>query len=119
MSMENAKAFYEKVTADQGLQQKIGGLAKEDPKGIEGIILKVAKENGFEFTAEEMKAFTAEKAKTASPTGELNDSELEAVAGGKLVDWIMASALSCGVYCAATAGGKAAGLGCNLDNDWN
>ena len=115
MSMENAKKFYEKVSADKGLQQKIGQLVKEDPKGIEGIIIKTAKENGFEFSEEEMKAFFAEQAKTANPFGELSDSELESVAGGSKGNWIVNSMTNLGIYCAATAIVKAAGGGCTLD----
>ena len=116
MSIENARAFYQKVTVDKGLQQKIGQLVKEDPKGIEGIIIKIAKENGFEFSEEEMKAFTAEKAKALNTTGELSDSELESVAGGKLCDWIGASTFSLGLYCAVSAAAREVG-GCNLDKD--
>lgn len=91
MSLENAKAFYQKVKGDQDLQQKIGQFAKEDPKGIEAIIIKTAKENGFEFTEKEMKTFIAEETAKVNSNGELNDSELEAVAGGNTKDRILKS----------------------------
>jgi predicted ribosomally synthesized peptide with nif11-like leader len=82
MSIENARAFYEKVKGDQSLQQKIGELAKETPAETEAIIIKVAGKNGFSFTLEEMKAVMKELTKNAPNHGELSDAELEAVAGG-------------------------------------
>jgi predicted ribosomally synthesized peptide with nif11-like leader len=103
MSIENAKAFYEKVSADDGLRQKIGQLAKENPKGIEAAIIKTAEENGFVFTEEEMKAFIDEKAKIINSNGELSDNELEAVAGGGKGDWILTSISTLGIMCAASA----------------
>jgi predicted ribosomally synthesized peptide with nif11-like leader len=98
MSIENARAFYEKVKGDQSLQQRIGELAKEKPAETEVIIIKVAAENGFSFTLEEMKAVIAE---VAPEGGELSDAELEAVAGGGGKSAaIAASIFSVGIACA-------------------
>ena len=44
--------------------------------------VKEAKAHGLEFTEEEAKAFMAAEAKAAA-SGELSDTQLEAVAGGK------------------------------------
>lgn len=79
MSIENAKAFYEKVKGDQSLQQTIVELVKEKPAELESIIIKVAGENGFQFTKEQLQTVIAE---TTPETGELNEAELETVAGG-------------------------------------
>lgn len=117
MSMENADKFYKKVKADQGLQQKIGELAKEDPKKIVAVIIKTAKENGFEFTEKEMKAFMTEKAKAVNPTGELSDGQLEAVAGGGKTDWVVESIASVGASCAASAAFREVAGGCTLDEE--
>ena len=88
MSIENAKAFYGKVRADRGLQREIGESAKANPAEREAVILKVAGAKGYSFTVEEMRTALKE---TAAPlnTGELQDEELEAVAGGgsKLENW--------------------------------
>jgi predicted ribosomally synthesized peptide with nif11-like leader len=82
MSMENAKAFYEKVKVDQGLQQKIGSLVQQDPAGMEAAIIKVAGESGFQFSLAELKEFLKKTAESESQSRELNDAELESVAGG-------------------------------------
>lgn len=107
MSMENAGAFYKKVKGDRELQQKIGELAKENPTGIETIIIKVAEENGFQFTLEEMRAFINELAAAEPKSGELNDAELEAVAGGNKLDTIEGtialSAVTLGIGCIVSA----------------
>ena len=115
MSMENARRFYEKVSADKGLQQKIGELIKKDPKKIGAVIIKTAKENGFEFTEAEMKAYIAEKAKTVKPNQELSDSQLESVAGGGKTDWVVESIASVGASCAASATFREVAGGCTLD----
>ena len=117
MSMENARGFYEKVSVDKVLQQKIGELIKKDPKKIGAVIIKTAKENGFEFSEEEMKAFIAEKAKTVKPARELNDSELESVAGGGKTDWVVESIASVGTSCAASAAFREIAGGCTLDEE--
>jgi predicted ribosomally synthesized peptide with nif11-like leader len=102
MSIENARAFYEKVKGDQSLQQKIGEQAKEKPAEMEAIIIKVAAENGFQFTLEEMRTVIAE---VAPKGGELSDAELEAVAGGGLSkgSWIAASISTLGAVCLVAA----------------
>ena len=115
MSMENARKFYEKVSTDKVLQQKVGQLIKEDPKKMGAVIIKTAKENGFEFTEEEMKAFMTEKAKLVNPGQELSDSELESVAGGAKRHWIVESIASIGTSCAVSAASREALDGCSLD----
>jgi predicted ribosomally synthesized peptide with nif11-like leader len=99
--MENAKAFYEKVMKDQDLFNKIGQIQQETLEGIEIEIVKIAAENKCDFTVEEMKAFLESEAKKRSSSGELSDSELEAVAGGKNIgNWIGNSILTGGFACA-------------------
>jgi predicted ribosomally synthesized peptide with nif11-like leader len=97
MSIDNARKFYEKVKTDQGLQQKIGEQAKEKPAEMEAIIIKVAGDNGFKFNAEEMKTIIAE---VAPKGGELNNAELEMVAGGSKYNWATTSILTFGIGCA-------------------
>lgn len=116
MSMEKAREFYEKVNSDKVLQQKIGELVKEDPKQMGSIIIKTAKENGFEFNEEEMKTFMAEKAKTVNSGQELSDNQLESVAGGGKSDWIVESIASIGTACAVSAASREWLNGCSLDH---
>ena len=62
MSLEQLKAFLEKVKGDPSLQDKL--KAAKSPEDVVGI----AKEHGFEFTADKIT--------------ELSEEELEGVAGG-------------------------------------
>ena len=68
MSAASAKAFLEKVQADEGFKHKLTAL--EDGQAR----LKLAKEAGFDFTPEELAGAKAEIG--------LSDEELDAVAGG-------------------------------------
>ena len=83
MSMENARRYV----AD--LKENGGGLAariearidKSAPKEEQlAAFLAAAKDEGYEFTAEELRE--AVTAVGGEPVGELSDEELEAVAGG-------------------------------------
>lgn len=67
MSIENAKAFLEKVKSDEDLRTKLSdkNLSGEDR-------LNIAKAEGFQFTAEEM----------VNVSEELSDEQRDAVAGG-------------------------------------
>ena len=67
MSLEQLKAFLEKVKADTTLQEKLKAAADND--GVAAI----AKEAGFSISADDLK-----KAQS-----EISEEELEGVAGGK------------------------------------
>ena len=76
MSLEQLKAFLEKVKNDPSLQEKLkSAKSHEDVVGI-------AKEHGCEFTADKI--------------NQLSEEELEGVAGGKL---------SVNVWCIVAEGG--------------
>ena len=62
MSLEQLKAFLEKVKGDPSLQEKL--KAAKSPEDIVGI----AKEHGHEFTADKI--------------SQLSEEELEGVSGG-------------------------------------
>ena len=62
MSLEQLEAFLENVKGDSTLQEKI--KAAKSPEDVVGI----AKEHGFEFTADKI--------------SKLSEEELEGVAGG-------------------------------------
>ena len=67
MSEEQLKAFWEAVQADTPMQQKIAAATNADS------IVSIAKEAGFEITAEEVEAAQSE----------LSEEELKGVAGGQ------------------------------------
>ena len=90
MSVENVKAFYEALQKDTELQEKVNaadaaytGDAENKAAAAAAIILPIAKEAGFDFTAEELLEAAAGAAKKED--GEISEDELEAVAGGTAV----------------------------------
>ena len=63
MSLEQLKAFLEKVKGDKSLQDKLKAAKSPDD------VVAIAKEHGHEFTADKIT--------------ELSEEELEGVAGGE------------------------------------
>ena len=85
MAAENVKAFFEALSKDEALQQALRekevaytGMKEDREAVVEAVLLPVAKEAGYEFTLEELKALE----KSMRPEGELSENELEDVAGG-------------------------------------
>ena len=104
MAKENVKAFFEALSKDESIQQalKAKELAytgiKEDREAIvKEVLIPVAEEAGYDFTLEELKEFE----KGMRPEGELDENELEAVAGG-VEDWgvCVFAGLGWGTMCA-------------------
>ncbi len=102
MSKENVMKFEERAAKEKELQEKMEAAAKayegdqSDEKAVfEAVIAPVAKEAGLEFSFEE----AAEVQKEAMD-GEIDLSEMKAVAGGAL-----------GGFCIFVGGGKGNG-GC-------
>ena len=85
MATENVKKFYEKLESSKELQEKLV-KAQESYTGdkadkeavLETVLLPIAKEAGYDFTAQELKA--AEK-ELAVEKG-ISEEELENVCGG-------------------------------------
>ena len=77
MSIESAKAFYERLETDMDLQEKLKELNTK-----ENIEPYVKGELGYEFTLEEMQKVIFEK------NPEMTDEELEAVVGGSVIGTI-------------------------------
>ena len=68
MSLEQLKAFLEKVKGDTSLQEKLKAAGDAD------AVTVIAKETGFDISADDLKR--------AQPT-QLSEEELEGVVGGK------------------------------------
>jgi len=91
MALEQVKAFFDAVAENKELQEKLNaadkaynGDAADKAAVAEAILLPIAKEAGYDFTAEEFIAYNQE-AKASQNNVELADDELEAVAGGEWV----------------------------------
>jgi predicted ribosomally synthesized peptide with nif11-like leader len=92
MSIDSAKNFLDKIQADAQFKQSIEDAADDDARR------QLVKGAGFEFTKDELK----EAAKGLSKQ-ELNEDELESVAGGSSAAWTGAAAGVVGAGCAAAA----------------
>ncbi len=75
MSIESAKTFYQRVTTDEAFRTQIESYPTEERA-------TVLREAGYDFTQEEWEAASAEILQTTSSEGELNEAQLEAIAGG-------------------------------------
>ncbi|MHC5610576.1 MAG: Nif11-like leader peptide family RiPP precursor [Nostoc sp.] len=74
MSIESAKTFYQRVTTDEAFRTQVESYSIEE----RGFFLHAA---GYDFIEEEWETTTAEMLE-ANSTEELNEAELEAIAGG-------------------------------------
>jgi predicted ribosomally synthesized peptide with nif11-like leader len=77
--MSNLEQFYNLVQNSQELQQQLGSVESEE--SFNEMAVRLGQENGYTFTAEDVKAFLTQKKEEAD--SELSAQELEAVAGGK------------------------------------
>lgn len=103
--MSNMKELYEKVAADTNLQAKFQGImaaAENAGKGAtEEKLVAFAKEAGFEVVPAEIETFFSEMSEKRE--GELTDSELDAVAGGKGGIGALVSIAGGGIGCGITS----------------
>jgi len=97
MSMENVRGFFKAMAEDEELKKKlrVASVPAVQNAAVETLV-QTAREAGYDFTAEELRAAFAAPAPQNDP-GELNEDELEAVAGGlgrktipiEDIDWIL------------------------------
>jgi predicted ribosomally synthesized peptide with nif11-like leader len=72
MSKENVAKFYAHLESDPSILKKIGGERTEE------ALLRLAKDEGFEFSSAELKTYQ----NNTTPNRKLGDDELDNVAGG-------------------------------------
>ena len=81
MSKETAKKLIAELQTNEELKAKIAGIEDKDE------LVKIAVQNGYDVTLEEMTEAEKEyRAELAKKTDELSADELEAAAGGKWSD---------------------------------
>jgi predicted ribosomally synthesized peptide with nif11-like leader len=78
MSQSSLNQFLAKVAGDAMLQDQLKGVTAQS--SFAQVLVKIGKDNGFEFTSEDVAGTLAQSA--ASVPRELSDDELEQVAGG-------------------------------------
>ena len=74
MSRKNLKGFFEVILKDPSLAGKIKEVGTDA-----NALIKLAKDNGYEITAEDLKAAADEMGIVGE---ELSDEQLEQIAGG-------------------------------------
>ncbi len=77
MSVTDAKQLYEKVSVDEDLRDQFAELNTEEEVVSKAMIL--GEELGLDVTADDVKAVLEQN---EGSSGELDEAELEAVAGG-------------------------------------
>jgi predicted ribosomally synthesized peptide with nif11-like leader len=80
MSVESVNQLYQEIMQELALLQQF--IAASNRESLGNIAMEVRQQNGYSFTAEEVKQAVAAQS-AASEAGELSDRQLESVAGGK------------------------------------
>ena len=79
MALEDVKAFYQRLSTDETFREKLQNVTSKEECS------QTVKGEGYNFTQEELEAFTAkliESEQNESELRDLDEKELEAVAGG-------------------------------------
>lgn len=79
MSLENVKAFYERLATDEVFRSQIQGVKNKDECS------QIVQTAGYDFTQQEFEEYTVQLLESGATDGELmdlNEKELEAVFGG-------------------------------------
>lgn len=79
MSLENVKAFYERLATDEVFRSQIQNVKTKDECS------QIVKSSGYDFTQQEFEEYTVQLLESGATDGELmdlNEKELEAVFGG-------------------------------------
>ncbi|MCL2249257.1 MAG: Nif11-like leader peptide family natural product precursor [Oscillospiraceae bacterium] len=111
--MSNVQKFYEALAKDEALQAKVQKLNEKygDEKPSEGEMLaetiRFAKAEGYSFTEAELEEFM--KARKTEQSREIDENELEAVAGGEVLKWPEDTSGMCVCVAAGGGGGRHTG----------
>lgn len=111
--MEKMRELYEKVAGDKTLQAKFEEIMNNaehaDKEETELKLAAFAKEAGYDINLDEMSAFFKQLAEKNN--GQLSDTELDMVAGGKSLSGIFhvfSSVASAGISCAVNSAAEEA-----------
>ena len=93
MMTDNAKKFAEAVSKNEAMKKELEALGKNDVAAV----IKIAAKHGFTLTEEDFKA---------DDMNEMNEDELEAVAGGVCFCLVGGGGTGNGKQCGCVVGGK-------------
>ena len=92
MSIQSVTEFINKLPGDQSLQEEVkSATANKEITLASQAVAELAARHGYEFTAEE--AMQVHQALSAEESDELNEEQLEAVAGGGRIGAAVGSAI--------------------------
>lgn len=103
MSRANVELFFRKINEDAALQEKIKHLFAANRENVLAGFVALGAEIGCNFSAEEIQQYMREIQQQEEQQGELDEAELEAVAGGNTGLWIVTSIFTAGVACLSSA----------------
>lgn len=101
MSTEKVELFFNKVKVDQNLQEELKKIA-EQKGNVDENLVKLCQSAGFDIKLEDVIQFMEEGVAEIKQQEELDDAQLEAVAGGvrgnveNLFEGLLQSALDVG-----------------------
>lgn len=96
MSFEAIVKFYEKVKNDVELQDKIMHMGVKTAEEALEAVTKLANSSGFDFGREDLDAYARQIVKQFDKDGELNEADLDSVAGGGSIELELLSMLTGG-----------------------
>jgi predicted ribosomally synthesized peptide with nif11-like leader len=79
MSIENAKAFYSRITTDEAFRTQLEQAASVEERQ------QILQASGYEFTPADWEAVKAQFQASNSADSELSEADLQAVSGGVLL----------------------------------
>jgi len=87
MSKDTVKSMFKKIEADKEFRQKYAAMMQahqaESEKALAEKIIWLGKNSGFTFSKDDLLAARAELMDKANSNGELSETDLEKVAGGR------------------------------------
>lgn len=94
--MSSINQFYQEVMQDAALQQQF--QAAHDRESLVNLSVELGQQKGYNFTSNEaeewLKSAAAQLPSESGTQGELNEEELEAVAGGATPTFIIGGIIS-------------------------
>ena len=96
MSVQMVHDFWRKAQSDTAIQARLRDVNADNKDSAMQALMQIAAEAGFQFTEAEHDAAVKEELTRRHSAGELNEEELEQVAGGTGTTYVAQSAVALG-----------------------
>ncbi|MGD1913914.1 MAG: Nif11-like leader peptide family natural product precursor [Rivularia sp. (in: cyanobacteria)] len=91
MSIDAVNQFLEKVAQDSKIQEELAQVMEAEDHRQAAV--ELGAKHGFEFTSEELMTEVEKRQQAAIESGQLSEEELEAVAGGIVIESLASAAV--------------------------